>query len=62
MTNDSEQDEEYVKYPVLRVEFDEALRDLKLKKAAGIDEFQAELWKKAGENILNELCKLIKDI
>ncbi|KAF0772941.1 craniofacial development protein 2-like [Aphis craccivora] len=32
-------------YSVLREEFNKALRDLKKKKAAGIDEIQAELWK-----------------
>ncbi|XP_025425707.1 craniofacial development protein 2-like [Sipha flava] len=35
--NDNEQDEEYVEYPILREEFDKALRDLKPKKAPGID-------------------------
>ncbi|KAL4125923.1 hypothetical protein QTP88_010160 [Uroleucon formosanum] len=45
--NDNEQDEEYVKYPVLKEEFDKALRDLKPKKAPGIDGIQAELWKEA---------------
>ena len=57
--SETEQDEEYA---VLREEFEKALRDLKPKKAAGIDEIQAELWKEAGENMLNELFKLIKDI
>lgn len=60
--NDNEQDKEYLEYPVLREEFDKVLRDLKLKKAVGIDEIQAELWKEAGENMLNEFFKLIKDI
>jgi len=49
-------------YSVLREEFDKALRDLKKKKAAGIDEIQAELWKESGESMRNELFKLIKEI
>jgi len=60
--NDIEQDEEYVEYPVIREEFDKALRDLKLKKAVGIDEIQDELWKEAGKNMVIKLFKLIKDI
>jgi len=38
------------------------LRALKSNKAAGINEIQAKLWKEAGEKMLNELFKLIKDI
>ncbi|KAL4082173.1 hypothetical protein QTP88_005266 [Uroleucon formosanum] len=49
-------------YSVLREEFDKALRDLKKKKAAGIDEIQAELWKESGESMRSELFKLIKEI
>jgi len=33
----------------MREEFDKALKNLKNKKAAGIDGIQAELWKEAGE-------------
>lgn len=60
--NDIGQDEQYVEYPVIREEFDKALRDLKLKKAVGIDEIQTKLWKEAGKNVVIKLFKLIKDI
>jgi hypothetical protein len=49
-------------YSVLKEEFDKALRDLKRKKAAGINEIQAELWKESGESMSSELFKLIKEI
>lgn len=35
-------------YGELREEFDKALRDLKKKKAIGIDEIQADFWKESG--------------
>jgi hypothetical protein len=49
----SEEDDE--KDPVMREEFDKALRNLKNKKAAGIDGIQAELWKESGEKVKKEL-------
>jgi len=49
-------------YSVLREEFDKALRDLKKKKAVGIDKIQAEHWKEYDENMRCELFKLIKEI
>ncbi|KAL4084163.1 hypothetical protein QTP88_027996 [Uroleucon formosanum] len=49
-------------YSVLREEFDKALKDLKKKKAAGIDEIQAELWKEFGESMRSELFKLMKEL
>jgi hypothetical protein len=46
----------------MREEFDKALKNLKNKKAAGIDGIQAELWKEAGEEVKNRLFQIIRDI
>ncbi|VVC40988.1 Hypothetical protein CINCED_3A024301 [Cinara cedri] len=55
-------EEEYKKDPVMREEFDKALKNLKNKKAAGIDGIQADLWKEAGEKVKNRLFEIIRDI
>lgn len=59
---ESNEEEEYEKDPVMREEFDKALKNLKNKKAAGIDGIQAELWKEAGEEAKNRLFQIIRDI
>jgi len=46
----------------MREEFDKALKNLKNKKAAGIDGIQAELWKEAGKEVKNRLFQMIRDI
>lgn len=46
----------------MREEFNKALRNLKNKKAAGIDGIQAQLWKKGGEKVKRELFQIIKVI
>lgn len=46
----------------LKGTFDRALKDLKVKWAAGIDEIQAELWKKSEENLMNEVLKFNRGI
>ncbi|XP_050547843.1 uncharacterized protein LOC126909463 [Daktulosphaira vitifoliae] len=48
--------------PIMREEFDKALRNLKNKKATGIDGIQAEIWKEAGEKVKRELFQIIKVI
>lgn len=59
---ESKEEEEYEKDPVMREEFDKALKNLKNKKAAGIDGIQAELWKEAGEKVKNRLFQITRDI
>jgi|UniRef100_A0A2S2PW43 hypothetical protein len=61
-SNEGETDvEKYEKDPVMREEFDKALKNLKNKKAARIDGIQAELWKESGEKVKNRLFQIIKD-
>jgi len=59
---ESNKEEEYEKDPVMREEFDKALKNRKNKKVAGIDGIQAELWKEAGEEVKNRLFQIIGDI
>jgi len=48
--------------PIMKEEFDKALRSLKNKKAAGIDGIQVELWKEAGEKVNRKLFQIISHI
>lgn len=56
------EEEEYETDSVMREEFDKALKNLKIKKTAGIEGIQAELWKEAGEEVKNRLFQIIRDI
>jgi len=48
--------------PLLRSEFNASLRDLKNKKAPGIDKIPGELLQNASESIIDALYYLMKDI
>lgn len=59
--SETEQDEECLKYPVLRNEFDKALGDLKSKMGRNKWDPSWTL-KRIRKNMVNELFKLISDI
>ena len=48
--------------PILRSEFETALKELKNNRASGIDNIQAEILKNPGEKALDRLFKLIGKI
>uniref|UniRef100_A0A8D8Z0H2 Craniofacial development protein 2 n=1 Tax=Cacopsylla melanoneura TaxID=428564 RepID=A0A8D8Z0H2_9HEMI len=48
--------------PILREEFDKALKDLKCKKAPGIDGIQAELLKECGDQTKHILYSIVQKI
>jgi len=55
-------DEDNIGDPILRSEFDRALKDLNSGKAVGIDEIPAELLRSIGESGLTRLFNLVKRI